>query len=205
MVSEGEKIVFRLSAYPPLSPSAGPETLLAARVLISMSYNQSNYKSVWRIKSEMVSAETKLNYKFNSTGNETGSVASLLGPAGHNESFDVPEHLRYPGNRGEESTSRTNKASPSLLQCYRDNAKTCCNSAVDDVVKEWYGGLFTDSCKRNFPVSCFLCCFRFSADPDTRTSRSTPVLSATKSSRTTPKTALSKSANLSLRASGEPR
>ena len=161
MVSEGEKIVFRLSAYPPLSPSVGPETLLAARVLISMSYNQSNYKSVWRIKSEMVSAEKKLNYKFNSTGNETGSVAALSGLAGRLESLRLPEHLRNPRNRGEESTHLSYKASPSLLQCYRDNAKTCCNSAVDDKVKDWYGELFTDSCKRNFPVNYFFAALDF--------------------------------------------
>ncbi len=163
MVSKGEKIVFRLSAKPALSPRAVPETLLAARVLISMSYNQSNYILVWRIKSDMVSAEEKPNYKFNSSGNATDSVASLLGLAGHFDCFDRSEHLRDSRNRSEESTCWTYKASPSLLQCYRDNAKTCCNSAVDDVVKEWYGALFTDSCKRNFPVSCFLCCFRIPA------------------------------------------
>ncbi len=90
---------FRLSTYPVFNPSVGgPETLLAARVLISMSYNQSNYKSVWRIKSGMVSAERRPNYKFNSSGNETDPVASLPGPACRTESIGWPEHLCNPRN-----------------------------------------------------------------------------------------------------------
>ena len=45
------------------------------------------------------------------------------------------------------------KASPSLEQCYRDNAETCCNSYTDQAIKSEYTGLLSDSCARNFPVS----------------------------------------------------
>lgn len=38
------------------------------------------------------------------------------------------------------------KASPSLVQCYRDNANTCCNSVTDYFIQELYNGLFSDSC-----------------------------------------------------------
>jgi len=44
------------------------------------------------------------------------------------------------------------KAKPSLLQCYRDNAEACCNSETDSFISEKYGQMFTDSCKRKFPV-----------------------------------------------------
>lgn len=48
------------------------------------------------------------------------------------------------------------KASPSLVQCYRDNTSTCCNSLTDNYIKEQYSALFTDSCARNYPVIVFI-------------------------------------------------
>jgi len=53
------------------------------------------------------------------------------------------------------------KAKPSLLQCYRDNAESCCNSEADDYIKSKYEEMFTASCKRKFPhleiYWCFAC------------------------------------------------
>lgn len=47
---------------------------------------------------------------------------------------------------------KAKKAKPSLLQCYRDNAEACCNSEADATIQSVYGGKFTDSCQRKYPV-----------------------------------------------------
>ena len=52
------------------------------------------------------------------------------------------------------SQTTPKKASPSLVQCYRNNANSCCNSITDDYIKSQYTGLFSGSCARNFAVSC---------------------------------------------------
>lgn len=44
------------------------------------------------------------------------------------------------------------KATPSLEQCYRNNANTCCNAYVDSKIKDEYNALMSGSCAREFPV-----------------------------------------------------
>lgn len=69
------------------------------------------------------------------------------------------------------------KASPSLVQCYRDNTSTCCNSLTDNYIKDQYSSLFTDSCARNYPVRRYVLSLRIS--------RSTSALPARSSNRNT--------------------
>lgn len=65
------------------------------------------------------------------------------------------------GTTCEITNAEPEKAKPSLLQCYRDNAESCCNSEADDYIKQKYEEMFTASCKRKFPhleiYWCFAC------------------------------------------------
>jgi len=73
------------------------------------------------------------------------------------------------------------KPYPSLIQCYKNNPSSCCNSMADQYINNQYALLLSDSCQRSYSYLEAYFCYACDSSEPTYTDRSTMKIKICKS------------------------